>query len=293
MMREILASPDSVGQRLDVVLAGLYPQLTRSSLEPLFDKGFVSVDGHEAKASHKVREGEKIKIDETYLNQKPPKIKLPVLYEDENVIVIDKPAGILTHSKGALNFEATVASFIKPQIKDKSMDGNRAGIVHRLDRWTSGVIITARTAEAQKFLQKQFSQRKVKKIYMAIVEGVPEPPEAIIDAPIARNPKKPQTFTVMAGGKPAQTQYKVLAEGLFGKKRAAKLELKPLTGRTHQLRVHMAYIGHPVACDAIYGHKGGELMLHAAELELTLPGGKREVFKSQLPARFKEFTKDG
>lgn len=291
-MREIVAVPDSVGRRLDVVLAELYPQLTRSSLEPLFDKGFVSVDGREAKASHKVREGEKIEIDETYLKQKPPKIELPVLYEDDDVIVMDKPAGVLTHSKGALNFEATVASFIKPRLKDKTLTGNRAGIVHRLDRWTSGVIIAAKTAEAQKFLQKQFSQRKAKKTYIAIVEGIPEPPAAIIDAPIARNPKKPKSFTVMAGGKPAQTQYSILAEGVYGKKTAAKLELKPQTGRTHQLRVHLAYIGHPVAGDAIYGHNDGELMLHAAELELTLPGGTRKVFKSNLPPRFKGFIKN-
>ncbi len=292
MMKKFSATPKNVGRRLDVVVAELYPKLTRSSLEPLFKRGFVSVGGRRAKASHKLHEGEKIMIDEAYLRQEPPKIDLPVLYEDENVIVLDKPAGVLTHSKGALNFEATVASFIQPKITDKSLSGNRAGIVHRLDRDTSGVMIVAKTAKAQHFLQKQFSQRKVKKTYIAITEGVPNPVAAIIDAPIGRNPKKPQTFTVIANGKPSQTEYKVLAEGLFAKKRAARLELKPLTGRTHQIRVHMAYIGHPIVGDVVYGHRSGGLVLHASELELALPGGQRQNFKSTLPPRFKEFIKN-
>lgn len=291
-MKEFSAGPDEAGRRLDVVVAELYPGLTRSSLEPLFARGFVSVGNRPAKASHKLHEGEKIEIDETYLKQKPPKIDLPILYEDDDVIVIDKPPGILAHSKGALHFEATVASFIKPKLKDKSLEGNRAGIVHRLDRWTSGVIVTAKTAEAQRFLQKQFSQRRVKKKYIGMVEGVPEPYAAFIDAPIGRNPKKPQTFHVSADGKPAQTQYEVLDTYSVKHKSYAMLVLKPETGRTHQLRVHLAYIGHPIVGDIVYGSGSGGLMLHAAELELTLPNKERRVFKSKLPDSFKRFAKN-
>ena len=197
-MKEFKATPADIGIRLDKVVAATYPKYTRSSLELLFDKGFVSVNKHLAKPSYKVRDKDKISIDETYLMQKPADIELPVIYEDNDVLVIDKPAGILTHSKGALNFEPTVASFIQAKITDESLTGNRAGIVHRLDRATSGVIITAKNQPALSWLQKQFSQRKVKKTYIAIVEGALDPPEAIIDAPIARNPKKPQTFVVMS-----------------------------------------------------------------------------------------------
>src|SRR5262249_28394801 len=144
------------------------------------------------------------------LFKKPPKISLPIIYEDNDVIVIDKPAGILTHAKGALNTEATVASFIESKLAEDLPKNNRAGIVHRLDRATSGVIITAKHDKALKWLQKQFSTRKTKKLYLAIAEGELEPAEAIIDAPIARNPRKPQTFYVSPIGKPAQTEYKLL-----------------------------------------------------------------------------------
>src|SRR5579862_3342456 len=200
---EYLAKPADAGRRLDVVVADLYPDFTRSSLELLFDKDMVSVDGQAAKAAHKVRPKDKIVVDETYLKSEPLAADLPIIYEDDDVTVINKPAGVLTHSKGALNLEATVASFIKSKINDETLTGNRAGIVHRLDRGTSGVIITAKNSKALKYLQKQFSQRRVKKSYVAVVEGVPQPPQAVIDAPIGRNPKTPQTFKVISSGRPA------------------------------------------------------------------------------------------
>lgn len=288
-MRQIVASPETEGRRLDIVIAELYPNLTRSSLEPLFEADQIYINGLPAKPSHRLRPGETIGIDESRLRKKPPAIKLKVVYEDDDVIVIDKPPGLLTHSKGALNTEATVASSIKPKIKDKALQGNRAGIVHRLDRGTSGVMVAAKKGAAQAFLQAQFSKRRVKKTYLAIVEGRVSPYEAIIDAPIARNPKKPQSFTVLASGKPARTRYKVLREFKRDKKTYSEVELMPETGRTHQLRIHLAYIGHPIVGDNLYGSKGDDLMLHATELELTLPSKQRKVFKVKLPKRFREF----
>ena len=277
------------GQRADVFVAAKHPEFSRSSLEELFNKNMVTIDSKAIKASHKLKADDQIRVDETLLRQAPEAIDLPIIYEDENVVVMNKPAGVLTHSKGALNTEATVASFLQAKITDKNLTGNRAGIVHRLDRPTSGVIIGAKTQEALKYLQKQFANRKTHKTYIAVVEGNPKELEAIIDAPIGRNPKKPQTFRVDKDGKPAQTHYKVVKSIENKNHSYTELELKPVTGRTHQLRVHLAYLGYPIVGDHIYGHDDGSMLLHAKSLEITLPGGQRKIFEAPLPARFKEF----
>lgn len=291
-MAEFRVQAGEHDRRADVFVASMYPQFTRSALGQIFDKRMVLIAGKPIKASYKVQAGDRVEIDETYLAQKPATIELPVLYEDSDVLVINKPAGLLTHSKGALNLEASVASFIADKISDKTLAGNRAGIVHRLDRDTSGVIITAKTKAAQDWLQAQFSNRKAKKTYLAIVHGAPNPVEALIDAPIARNPRRPQTFYINPAGKPAQTEYKVIKTFKTKGHVYSLVELKPLTGRTHQLRVHLAYINHPIVGDRIYGQDDGQLYLHAAQLELTLPSKARKVFKSKPPAYFKEFQSD-
>ncbi|HET7827731.1 MAG TPA: RluA family pseudouridine synthase, partial [Candidatus Saccharimonadales bacterium] len=158
-------------------------------------------------------------------------------------------------------------------------------------RATSGVLITAKNPMALGWLQKQFSTRRVNKIYTAIIEGRIEPPKAVIDAPIARNPRRPQTFHVDPTGKPAQTEYQLIR--LLNKPSAySVVKLKPLTGRTHQLRVHLAYLNHPVVGDSLYGHQADHLYLHAKQLELTLPSRQRRVFKSAEPSYFKEFETD-
>lgn len=288
-MKEFTASDTDAGTRLDIFIAGQYPQFTRSSLEALFDKKLIRVNKAAAKPSYKVKHKDKVKVDESLLKAEPPAIRLPVIYEDEDVIVINKPDGVLTHSKGALNIEGTVASFIKPKLKDRHLTGNRAGIVHRLDRHTSGVIIAAKTAAAQKWLQKQFSTRKVKKTYLAIIEGSLRPEKALIDAPIGRNPNKPQTFVVLSSGKPAQTEYETLESFEKDGKTYSLLKLIPRTGRTHQLRVHLAYLGHPIVGDAVYGKSGPKLLLHAESLELTLPDKTRQIFKAPVPEKIKGF----
>jgi len=283
-MKEFEVIADNAGVRADKFVAAQYPQFTRSALESLFDQKLVTINGLIPKASQKIKPGDKIAVDESLLKTAPPQIELPIIYEDDDVLVIDKPAGILTHSKGALNLEASVASFIGPKVK--GLEGNRAGIVHRLDRGTSGVIICAKNPEALAKLQKQFSKRKAKKTYLAIVEGQLKPQEAVIDAPIMRNPAHPQTFKVGAQGKVAITHYRVLNTLEHGGSVYSEVELKPQTGRTHQLRVHLAYVGHPIVGDHVYGHDGSGLMLHASSLEITLPSGERKVFNSPLPDRF-------
>ena len=191
-------------------------------------------------------------------------IDVPIIYEDEDVMVLDKPTGVLTHAKGTFISEATLADFIRPRTTD-GLETNRPGIVHRLDRDTSGVLIAAKHNEAKRWLQKQFSDRKAKKSYIALVKGEPKEHHAIIDLPIGRDPKQPQLFRVDPNGKSAVTEYKVLEHFKEG---YSLVQLWPQTGRTHQLRVHMHHIGTPIVGDPFYGDTkaGTRLFLHAASL---------------------------
>lgn len=279
----------SRAQRLDLRVVEQIPTLTRSYAAKLIEEGKVAVNGTVVtKAGYKMREGDVVVVDhDEDLFKQIPSIELEVLYEDDDCVVVVKPVGLLTHSKGAFNPEATVATWLRGRIR--SMTGERAGIVHRLDRATSGVMICAKTPEALLWLQKQFSQRRVKKTYSAIISGVIEPPEAVIDMPIGRNPKKPQTFRVGANGKPAVTAYQTIKT--VGNH--TLLELKPETGRTHQLRVHLSHQHHPIVGDGLYGGEpAGRLYLHAHILEITLPNRERRVFTAPVPAAFDVFLKE-
>ncbi len=272
-------------ERLDQYVCRQFSKLSRSAASALIADSKVTVNDKVAtKASYKVRPQDEIVIDYDP-NRVPelPPVELPIIYEDKSCVVIDKPAGMLSHSKGAFNPETTVATWLAGRVTD--LTGERAGIVHRLDRATSGVMICAKTPEALAWLQKQFSERKAKKTYLAVVKGLPTRKTAVIDMPIERNPKKPQTFRVGANGKPSVTAYRVLETG----KRYSLLELQPTTGRTHQLRVHLHQLGHPVVGDTLYDGPAGErLFLHASSLEITLPNKTRKTFESPVPADFKE-----
>ncbi|MDB5181595.1 MAG: Pseudouridine synthase [Candidatus Saccharibacteria bacterium] len=275
----------SRAQRLDQRVVEQDPTLTRSFASKLIDDGKVTVNGEVVtKSGYKMRDGDDVVVEhDAELFLQIPEIDLKVLYEDDDCVVIEKPLGLLTHSKGAFNPEATVATWLRGRLR--SMEGERAGIVHRLDRATSGVMICAKTPEAHAWLQKQFSQRRVKKTYAAVINGTLDPEEAVIDMPIERNPKMPQTFRVGINGKAANTHYKVLEST----DKHSLVELKPETGRTHQLRVHLAHFKHPIVGDTLYkGAKADRLYLHALELELTLPSRERKVFNSPLPGSFKE-----
>ncbi len=268
--------------RLDSYLAEYWPEYSRTVWQKYCQAGYVKVNGKVA-TSYKKHLGED---DEVTVNVPEAKIDpqtLPIIYEDDNVTVIDKPAGILTHAKGQLAQEFTVADFMRERTT-LGQNTNRPGIIHRLDRDTSGVIVCAKNSETASYLQKQFSNRKVKKTYLALVEGHLKIKKGKIDIPIGRNPKKPSTFRADANGKPAITAYEVLAEDA----KLSLVKLQPLTGRTHQLRVHLAHLERPVLGDRFYGKESERLFLHAYQLEITLPGGKRTTFTSELPAEFKK-----
>lgn len=271
--------------RLDQRVLTLFPARSRAFVIRLIRDGMVSVNNDVVtKAGFRLRPNDKVVVDyDEVAAAKIPEIELPILYEDESCVVIDKPVGILSHSKGAFNPEATVASWLVPRTSGFKEGSDRTGIVHRLDRATSGVMICAKTPEALAWLQKQFSTRKTKKTYIAIIEGTLEPEEAIIDMSIERNPAKPQRFRVNANGKKAITHYKVLKE-FDG---YSEVQLQPQTGRTHQLRVHLAHQKHPIVGDTFYDGKPAERMyLHAHKLELTLPSYERKVFVSKIPSSF-------
>lgn len=268
-------------KRLDSVLAEKYPDISRSTWQKHIKAGHVSVGG-------KVQTSPKFDVtdaDEITLSVPDAadysEHELPIVYLDDNVIVINKPVGVLTHSKGTINEEFTVADFFA-RYTTYGLDTNRPGIIHRLDRDTSGILIGARNSETASLLQKQFAERKSKKTYMAVVDGILKEKHATVDLPIGRNPTAPSTFRVDPKGKNALTEYKVIAE--TGKQ--SLVELKPLTGRTHQLRVHMGYLGAPIKGDRVYGKQADRLYLHAKSLEITLPGGKRETFLAPVPAEF-------
>lgn len=270
-------------KRLDSTLAERFPDTSRSTWQKLIKTSQVQVNGTVITTpKFEVRESDVI-------DAQPPQAvdfsgqTLPILYQDDDVIVINKPVGILTHSKGALHSEFTVADFFRNYTTFHT-DTDRPGIVHRLDRDTSGVMIGARTPEAGEWLQKQFANRKVKKTYLAIVTGRLKEASARIDLPIGRHPKSPSTFRVDPNGKSATTDYTTLATN----NNESLIQLSPLTGRTHQLRVHMQYLAAPILGDRVYGTPADRLYLHAYKLAIQLPNDQQKTFTAPVPT---EFTK--
>ncbi|MDO4611488.1 MAG: RluA family pseudouridine synthase [Candidatus Saccharibacteria bacterium] len=258
-------------KRLDLILTGIYKSYNRSTLQKFIKKGFVKVDGEVVtKANAKFPDG--VYIEMTIPEELKNADLVPkVVFEDENVLVLDKPAGLLSEFKGEYSPEMTLAHY--------------GLIVHRLDRDTSGVIILAKNEGTQSKLRRQFQERKTHKTYYAVVSGRPKLDAARIDLPMMRDLKRPTTFRVDPNGKEAETFYKVLKTD--GKH--SLVELRPTTGRTHQLRVHMKYLGHPILGDPVYGEeKADRLYLHAGKLEITIPEGDRRVFEVPMPESFND-----
>lgn len=269
-----IAENQSDKQRVDQALAFSYPNYSRATLKRFILDGRVSVNGTIIKKASTLIDASvtpKLSLPESKTAKRPP-----VIYEDENVIVFDKPTGLLSVTKGNASPE--------PSLEDFGL------IVHRLDRATSGVIILAKNPESKRYLQKQFERRRAHKSYFAIVCGHPVPEEAIINVPLTRNLKQPTTFMVSKEGREAITEYRTLDKT----EKLTLLELRPKTGRTHQLRVHLAHLGTPILGDPVYnprGMKAPRLFLHASTLEISIPGGKRLTFSAPLPVIFRETLK--
>jgi 23S rRNA pseudouridine1911/1915/1917 synthase len=292
---------EAAGKRLDRFLAERLPELSRARLQALIEAGSVQVDGRAAKVSARLRAGQSVSVtvpEPEAARPAPEAIPLAVLHEDRHLLVVDKPAGLVVHP-GAGRASGTLVNALLHHVRDLSGVGGvlRPGIVHRLDRGTSGLMVVAKDDETHRALARQFADRTVEKEYLAVVLGVPARGEGTIEMDIGRDPVHRKKMSVRARrGRSARTTYRVL-EALDG---AALVRLRIHTGRTHQIRVHLAGIRHPVAGDATYG--GGRTpsskrassrealqalsrpALHAARLAFDHPAtGERLSFESPLP----------
>lgn len=280
--------------RLDVALVTRLPALSRSHARRLIEDGKVTVDGASLlKAGVSVAAGVTIRVEEPALLDMDllgSAIPLDILYEDEETLVLNKQPGLVIHPRDGVQ-EPTLINAVRaryPEVADID-DSERGGIVHRLDRDTSGVIALAKSEESQVVLKEQWRARETEKYYLAVVEGRPEPSEGIIEAPLAADPAAPHKRAVVEGGQSARSQYRVLEQ--YGDE-AALVEVRIFTGRTHQIRVHMLAIGHPVVGDFLYGHTSariGRQALHAWRLGFTLVStGESRVFEAPLHADMRE-----
>ena len=284
---------DEAGERLDTFLAQRCPDLSRTRIQALTTEGFVTVDGDSAKPAARLRQGQTVSLvvpPPAPSSLVPQAMDLHVVYEDSDLLVIDKPAGLVTHPAPG-HPDHTLANAVLAHCPDLEGVGGeiRPGLVHRLDRDTSGLIVVAKNDTAQAGLSAQFKDRTVSKAYLAAVTGHPDPERATIDAPIGRHPRSRTRMAIVSAGRDAVTEYDVLRQ-LRG---YSLVEARPRTGRTHQIRVHMASIGHPVAGDATYGRPAPGLdrhFLHAHRLAFDHPRtGNRLELESPLPKDLQTF----
>ncbi|MBK8902635.1 MAG: RluA family pseudouridine synthase [Anaerolineaceae bacterium] len=286
---------DVPGERLDKVLTEHLPTLSRTQIQRLLKEGQILVNGRTAKANLRLEGGEEVSVtlpepEETELL--PEAIPLDIRYEDDDMLVINKPAGMVVHPAVGHN-QGTLVNAILAHCPDLPGIGGekRPGIVHRLDKETSGLIVIAKNEPALRHLQAQFKDRSVGKQYVALVDGQVQPPTAVIDAPIGRDPRQRKKMAVIPFGssarsRPAQTQYTTIT----GYDDYTLLRCELFTGRTHQIRVHLAYIGFPIVGDKVYGRRKptiplGRHFLHAAVLKVKRPSDNEELtLHAELPA---------
>ena len=295
----LTAEPADSGRRLDHLLHDRLPQFSRSRIQDWIKAGRVLVNGANARASYTVRAEDAIEVEPAEsppLAAAPEAIPLTVLYEDEDVVAIDKPAGMVVHA-GAGVHSGTLVNALLHRFGTLSGAGGalRPGIVHRLDRFTSGVVLVAKNDAAHQRLAAQFSGREIEKIYLALVHGTVKQDTGRIDRPIARDPARRIRMTArLAHGRTAWSEYRVLRR--FEK--CTLLEVRIGTGRTHQIRVHLSSIGHPVAGDTLYGAPArvegraplGRYFLHAHRIRFRRPSDGREVeVMSPLPKELEDW----
>ena len=284
---------DGDGERLDKYLVACLPEFSRARLQGLILDGFVEVDGKVAKkGGQMLGGGERVSV------RVPPvhsvgliaeKIPLDVIFENEELIVVNKPAGMVVHPAAGHASGTLVNAVLGYEPDIEGIGGEeRPGVVHRLDKDTSGLIILAKNERAHRWLQDQFRLRKVEKTYIALVDGHPPTPTGRVEAPIGRDPhqRKKMAVTTVAKGREAISEYKTLETF----PRHTLLEFHPHTGRTHQIRLHCLFLGCPIVADGIYGHKKSSLVLdrhflHAFRLKIALPGEKiMRSFEAPLPS---------
>jgi len=297
--------PELEGARLDRCLAELNPEWTRSRVRRLIDAGHVRLNQESAKPSATVHCGDRIVVDEPpieTLDAVAEDIPLDIVFEDDDLLLVNKPAGLVIHP-AAGNPSGTLVNALLHHCRDLSGIGGveRPGIVHRLDKDTTGLLVVAKTDRAHLGLSIAFRNRKIHKTYLAVCFGEPGKPDGVVDAPIDRHPRERQRMAVVAAGRPARTLYHV-DEEIGG---VSLISCHPVTGRTHQIRVHMAHIGHAVVGDPLYaGRQWRNLSdpraqtacrsfprqaLHARRLGFTHPvSGEEVAFEAPIPDDLEE-----
>lgn len=296
-----ISESSDTGKRLDAFLHERLPEYSRSRIQSWIKDERVLLNGQMARASHLLRGGESVQVEPAGLpplKAQPEALPLTILYEDDDVVVVDKPAGTVVHA-GAGHHNGTLVNALLHHFGTlSSINGDlRPGIVHRLDRETSGVLAVARTDAAHQSLAAQFQSREIEKIYLAIVHGTPNPPQGRITAPITRDPVRRVRMTSRLGtGRAALTDYHLLEDFL----RHSLLEVRIGTGRTHQIRVHLASLHHPIVGDRLYGapaeplaNAGSErFFLHAHRLSFTSPSsGSKITVESAPPPDFADLLR--
>ena len=293
--RQLDLIADAPKERLDKFVLAHLVGFSRTQVQALIRDGNVLVDGAAQKTGYKFKGGERVSVsippsEETSVE--PEDIPLEIVYEDDDLAVIDKQAGMVVHP-GTGNESGTLVNALLaryPELADLMDDPetqDRLGIVHRLDRGTSGLLVVARNKPTLLALMRQFQERSVDKVYLALLERRPKSNSGLIDAPIARDPRQRKRMAVNRAGKPAQTEFELLDDHFQGDR--ALVRLKLLTGRTHQIRAHMAFIGCPVVGDTVYGYRKQRMklkrqFLHAHELAFEHPvSSERLAFVSELP----------
>jgi 23S rRNA pseudouridine1911/1915/1917 synthase len=293
--RVVYLTVESGGDRIDRYLAAAIPDVSRAQVQRLIEDGFVTANHVPVtKAKHKLIEGDEIVVripPPAPASLLPESIPLDVIYEDDDLMVIDKPPGMVVHPAAGHPGGTLVNAVLA---HDPDLEGvgeeQRPGVVHRLDRDTSGLIVVAKNDRSHRHLQAQFKDRLAQKLYLALVVGQPPTPAGRVEAPIGRDPKHRQRMAIArdGSGREAITEYRTL-ESLG---RFSLLEAAPKTGRTHQIRVHLTFLGCPIAGDSQYGTPRSASLkppglqrqfLHASRLTLTLPAGAARTFDSPLP----------
>lgn len=287
---------DKPDTRLDKYICERHPELSRTQVQRLIAEGHITVNENTTKPGHRLNVGDKLKV---VIPPTPPSrltpeaMPLNIIYEDDDLLAIDKPAGLAVHPAPGHPSHTLVNAILAhfPHLADIS-DSLRPGVVHRLDKDTSGVMLVAKNSLAQADLAEQFKSHSVTKAYLVLVKGKLEPESGIIEAAIGRDPRNRKRMAVVTGGREARTEYRVVKYiGDY-----TLLEVSPQTGRTHQIRVHLAAIGFPVVGDKVYGVKSPLLsrqFMHACRLGFKLPSsGEYVEFKSELPPDLAQALKD-
>jgi 23S rRNA pseudouridine1911/1915/1917 synthase len=287
---------DKPGERLDKYVCQQHPELSRSHVQKLIAEGYITVNDQKGKPGLRLSKGDRLKL---VIPPAPPSRLVPeamplnILYEDADLLVVDKPAGLTVHPAPGHPSHTLVNAILShfPHLADIG-DSLRPGVVHRLDKDTSGVMLVAKNSAAQADLAQQFKSHSVTKAYLVLVKGKLEPENGVIEAAIGRDPRNRKRMAVVAGGREARTEYRVVKYiGDY-----TLLEVRTETGRTHQIRVHLAAIGFPVAGDKVYGVKSPYLsrqFMHACRLGFKLPStGEYVEFKSELPPDLAQALED-